>query len=78
MNMEHEITKWRTRAGAWQDRAGNWVSGRDVLSAGSTGFCIEACDIAPSEQQFYVLICAQEDRCDTCYPMTQTFWTREQ
>ena len=72
------IVKSRTRAGAWQDSAGNLESGRDVLSAGSTGFCIEACDIAPSEQQYYVLICAQEDRGDTRFPMTQTFWTREQ
>ena len=75
--MEHEITKWRKRAGAWQDSAGNWVSGRDVLHAGSTGFCLEARDIAPSEQQYYVLICAAEDRGEK-YPMTQTFWTREQ
>jgi hypothetical protein len=49
-----------------------------VMCARSTGFCLEACDIAPSEQQYYVLICAQEDRCDTCYPMKQTFWTKEQ
>jgi hypothetical protein len=71
------IANWRTRAGAWQDSAGNWVSGRDVLHAGSTGFCLEARDIAPSEQQYYVLICAAEDRGEK-YPMTQTFWTREQ
>ena len=73
-----DIAKWHTRAGAWQDSAGNWVSGRDVMRGRSTGVGREARNIAPSDGHLYVLICAAEDRCDTRYPMTETFWTREQ